>query len=62
MIKVRFFVDDRLAKLVDTLENYIFENKIDSDNVLKIEHSRFLNSNGDIITTILLIYKIDEIA
>ena len=57
MIKARFFVEDRLTKLADSLENYIIENNIDAKDILNIEHSRFLNSTGDIITTIFFVYN-----
>ena len=57
VIKVRFFVEDHLVKLVDIIENYLSDNGIDEKDILKIDHSRFINSNGDIITTIMLVYK-----
>jgi hypothetical protein len=59
-IKTRFFVEDRLVKLVDMVENYMSDNIIDIEDILKIDHSRFVNSNGDIITTIMLVYKKEE--
>jgi hypothetical protein len=57
VIKTHFFVEDRLVKLVDIIENYLSDNEIDENDIIKIDHSRFVNSNGDIITTIMLIYK-----
>jgi hypothetical protein len=59
-IKTRFFVEDRLVKLVDMVENYMSDNIIDIEDILKIGHSRFVNSNDDIITTIMLVYKKEE--
>ena len=57
VIKTRFFVEDRLVKLVDMIENYLSDKEIDEKDIIKIEHSRFVNSTGDIITTIMLVYK-----
>ena len=59
-IKTHFFVEDRLVKLVDMVENYMSDNRIGIEDILKIDHSRFVNSNGDIITTIMLVYKKEE--
>jgi len=59
-IKTRFFVEDHLVKLVDMVENYMSDNRIGVEDILKIDHSRFVNSNGDIITTIMLVYKKEE--
>ena len=57
VIKTRFFVEDRLVKLVDMIENYLSDKEIDEKDIIKIEHSRFVNSTGDIITTIMLVYN-----
>ena len=57
VIKTRFFVEDRLVKLVDMIENYLSDKEIDEKDIIKIDHSRFVNSTGDIITTIMLVYK-----
>jgi hypothetical protein len=57
VIKTRFFVEDRLVKLIDMIESYLSDNEIDEKDILKLDHSRFVNSNGDIITTIMLVYK-----
>ena len=46
-----------MVKLVDMVENYMSDNRIGIEDILKIDHSRFVNSNGDIITTIMLVYK-----
>jgi|tagenome__1003787_1003787.scaffolds.fasta_scaffold20868359_1 hypothetical protein len=59
-IKTHFFVEDRLVKLEDMVENYMSDNRIGIEDILKIDHSRFVNSNGDIITTIMLVYKKEE--
>jgi hypothetical protein len=59
-IKTRFFVEDHLVKLGDMIEDYISDNKIGVNDILKIDHSRFVNSNGDIITTIMFVYKKEE--
>jgi hypothetical protein len=59
-IKTHFFVEDHLVKLVDMVENYMSYNRIGIEDILKIDHSRFVNSNGDIITTIMLVYKKEE--
>ncbi len=59
-IKTRFFVEDHLVKLGDMIEDYISDNKIGVKDILKIDHSRFVNSNGDIITTIMFVYKKEE--
>jgi len=59
-IKTRFFVEDHLVKLGDMMENYISDNKIGVNDILKIEHIRFINSNSDVITTIMFVYKKEE--
>jgi hypothetical protein len=59
-IKTRFFIEDRLAKLGDAIENYISDNRIGVEDILQIDHSRFVNSNGDVITTIMLVYKKEQ--
>jgi hypothetical protein len=59
-IKTRFFVEDHLVKLGDMMEDCISDNKIGVNDILKIDHSRFVNSNGDIITTIMFVYKKEE--
>ncbi len=56
-IKIRFFVEDRLVKLVNTIEDYIQDNKIDVEDIIKIEHSRVLNNSGEIVTTFMFVYK-----
>jgi hypothetical protein len=56
-IKIRFFVEDRLVKLVNTVEDYIQDNKIDVEDIIKIEHSRVLNNSGEIVTTFMFVYK-----
>ena len=60
VIKTRFFVEDRLVKLVDMIENYVSDKEIDEKDIIKIEHSRFVNSTEDIISTSMLVYKIQK--
>ena len=56
VIKTRFFVEDSFSQISRWFENYFSGNKI-KEKIFKMDHSRFVNSNMDIITTIMVIYK-----